>query len=266
MEFYEHDELSEQLDNWFGPSMECLQALCRTAAFARVELCDDSDQRAAFACYRKWDRPGEPFSNGAPELPTVMHYRNYGFNFRSDADDYVLCWFRAPGQRPTIDTVFPEAGGFGVKPIQVRRLDENLWAAAFKLPPGLAHGWHAVRLRTEGGPWSESRRIAVDMPTQATAVHIEGMADGRTWRPGEVTSGFVSVWVTGLTDVADRGNVRIMIDGRAQPTLFISEVDAKGMRQVNASLRPAVQHGTHEVRVEFGGVRSNTVAVEVRAT
>ena len=36
MEFYERTELGGQIDNWCGPSPECLLALCRSAGFAQV--------------------------------------------------------------------------------------------------------------------------------------------------------------------------------------------------------------------------------------
>lgn len=36
MEFYETGELQGQFDNWFGPNLPCLLAMCRTAGFARV--------------------------------------------------------------------------------------------------------------------------------------------------------------------------------------------------------------------------------------
>ena len=38
MEFYETFELGNQYDNWNGPTVACLLAMCRAAGFARVEL------------------------------------------------------------------------------------------------------------------------------------------------------------------------------------------------------------------------------------
>src|ERR1700733_13502879 len=38
LEFYETDELGGHLDNWFGPSVSALMAMCRAAGFARVEF------------------------------------------------------------------------------------------------------------------------------------------------------------------------------------------------------------------------------------
>ena len=261
MEFYERGELAEQLDNWFGPSPECLVGLCRTAGFARVDLRDITDERATVACHRKWAAPVSPPVRPAPVLNGALHYRNYGFNFYSTRDEYISCWFNSPGFEPTRDTVFPEVSGFGVQPIDVRRFDEQQWLATFRLPPGLAPGWHEVRLRTEGSSFSEPARIAVDMPVVAKEIRLETVADGQTWARGEVTSGFLSVWVAGLPDNADRGNVRLLIDGRAQQILYVSTPDEQGLRQINARLQPLVRPGTHELAAECGGTRSNSTSI-----
>lgn len=261
MEFYEHDELGEQLDNWFGPSVECLLALCRTAGFARVELRDVSDDRGTVACYRKWAAAEPAGSCPAPVLNGVQHNRNYGFNFYTSRDEYVSCWFTPPDGQPSRDTVYPEVGGFGVQPIDVRKFDERQWVATFKLPPGLAPGWHEVRLRTEESGLSGPARIAVDMPPVVDHINIESICDGRTWTRNEVSSGFLSLWVSGLPDNADLGNVRVLIDGRSQVTLFISGPDENGARQVNARLRSFVRPGLHNVVVECGSARSAVAQV-----
>ena len=264
MEFYEHDELGEQLDNWWGPSVECLVAMCRTAGFARAELRDVSDDRGTVACYRKW--PAFEPAAAAPTLNGVQHNRNYGFNFYTARDEYVSCWFTPPpaSPEPARDTVYPEVSGFGVRPIDVRKFDEHQWLATFKLPPGLAPGWHEVRLRTEGSAFTAPARIAVDIEPAADRLKIESLCDGRTWARNEVSSGFVSAWVTGLPETADLGNVRILIDGHAQVTLFIAQPDENGARQVNARLRAFVRPGAHIVTVQFGATRSQQVDCAVR--
>lgn len=261
MEFYERDELGEQLDNWFGPSPECLFGLCRTAGFARVDLCDITDERATIACHRKWSALLTSPTRPAPVLNGALHYRNYGLNFYTTRDEYVSCWFNSPVFEPTRDTVFPETGGFGVQPIDVRRFDEKQWLATFKLPPGLPPGWHDVRLRTEGSPFSEPARIAVDIQAAAKELRLESVTDGRTWTPREITSGYLSVWVAGLPENADRGNARVLIDGRNQEILYVSIPDEQGLRQINASLRRLVRPGTHELAVECGGTRSNSISI-----
>lgn len=265
MEFYEHDELGEQLDNWVGPSAECLLAMCRTAGFARVELRDITDERGTVACYRKWQETTGTASRPAPALNGALHNRNYGAHFYSNRDEYVSCWFIGGGVAPTRDSVYPEVGGFGSRPIDVRRFDEQQWMATFKLPPGLAPGWHDVRVRTEGSSWSNAARIAVDVPAVAEGpLRIASAADGRTWASREVSSGFLSLWVTGLPDSADRGNARVLVDGRAQIMLFVGEPDENGARQVNATIREMVRDGAHRVAVEFGDARSDAVEVVVR--
>jgi len=53
MEFYETDELGNGLDNWVGPTVGCLLALCRAAGFARVELLHAAGFNAAVARFPK---------------------------------------------------------------------------------------------------------------------------------------------------------------------------------------------------------------------
>ena len=57
MEFYERTELGGQVDNWWGPSAECLASMCRSAGFAQVELRDITNQRASMVCKRRWPEP-----------------------------------------------------------------------------------------------------------------------------------------------------------------------------------------------------------------
>ena len=54
MEFYEGTQLAGQFDNWVGPNISCLLAMCRTAGFARVEFRSERGSRAHVVCYRKW--------------------------------------------------------------------------------------------------------------------------------------------------------------------------------------------------------------------
>jgi hypothetical protein len=135
--------------------------------------------------------------------------------------------------------------------------------ATFKLPAGLAPGWHEVRIRTGGSGFSNTARIAVDIPPACDRLTIESACDGRTWSRNEITSGFLSLWVGGFPDNADQGNIRVLVDGRSQVTLFAGEPDENGARQVNASLRVMVHSGAHEIAVEVGGTRSNAVNMTV---
>src|SRR6185312_1700016 len=57
MEFYENEEFGGQTDNWCGPSLPCLMAMCRTAGFARVEHRATLPNGACIACFRNWACP-----------------------------------------------------------------------------------------------------------------------------------------------------------------------------------------------------------------
>src|SRR5215469_6680658 len=59
MEFYEGVELGGQIDNWCGPTTECLLAMCRSAGFAEVELKDVTNGRASLTARRHWPQPAD---------------------------------------------------------------------------------------------------------------------------------------------------------------------------------------------------------------
>jgi tRNA (mo5U34)-methyltransferase len=59
MEFYETDEFGGQTDNWCGPSLPCLRAMCRTAGFACVQHRAIRPNGACISCYRQWEPVSE---------------------------------------------------------------------------------------------------------------------------------------------------------------------------------------------------------------
>jgi tRNA (mo5U34)-methyltransferase len=64
MEFYEFDELGGQYDNWWGPNVECLTKMARSAGFARVELLRMEQTRATIKAHRRWnDKPATQSSH-----------------------------------------------------------------------------------------------------------------------------------------------------------------------------------------------------------
>src|SRR5580700_1396292 len=86
MEFYEADEFGGQTDNWVAPSLACLQAFCRTAGFARVELQSVLEYSACLACHRHWARPDDGALEG-PAVSVAVHNLNGGINFESSRDE-----------------------------------------------------------------------------------------------------------------------------------------------------------------------------------
>jgi len=152
-------------------------------------------------------------------------------------------------------------GEFGVRGIHVSSLDSGAWQVNFKLPPGLEAGWHDVTVRVDGGPASNSKRIAVDLPAGTSGIKITAVADGTTWQPNslDLRRGNVLVlWVVGLPENADRANVRVLLGGQRLPVVFA------GGGQVNAEVPDDAPSGCFEVEVEMnGGVRSAPMAIEI---
>jgi len=264
LEFYETDEMGGQTDNWFGPSVPALLAMCRVAGFARVELRTVSDYGAGVACYRKW---AEPEGAGeAPVLQSVMHAEDFGINFRSDLDSYVSIWFDSP-LALTRDNVQPEVSGFGSRPMAVTELRPHFWQVNFKLPPLPGPGWHEVRVRLEGGRRSNALRIALDMPLKVKWVRLGNVCDGATWKPAEWDTSkgsAISFWLHGLPENADLKNVKATLAGRplrllylepppkSVPAGFLARMRRVPARQANATSTEPLPAGQWPLEVRVG--------------
>jgi tRNA (mo5U34)-methyltransferase len=264
LEFYETDELGNQLDNWFGPSVTCLMAMCRAAGFARVEFMHAAGFTAGVACFRHWEPAPEEPSETAPELTAVMNNRTLGLNFASTKEEYLSCWFRA-GREPAREELRLEVGPYGVPALYVRAEPDGSWLANFRLPPGLCPGWHDVRLRLASSGFGRSFRIAVDLAPAVEALVVNGACDGRTWTRGETVAGsFVSVWVGGLPENADRANTRVRLGEIRLVVDYVGEADTSGLRQVNAVVPAEVPMGEYGLIVECGGAASAPWTMRVR--
>jgi tRNA (mo5U34)-methyltransferase len=265
MEFYETNEFGGQTDNWVGPSVPCLMAFCRTAGFARVELRKILKDSACIACYRKWPPPQPGKSRDVPTLLDAFHHTNFGINFYSHLDDYINCWFDWPGKDPSLENVRPEVGPYGVRPIQVDRA-EGHWQATFKMPPGLATGWHDVRIRVGESVPSNVRTIAVDLHPDAEALTISSLADGHSWQPGQIdlnSGNALALWVRGLPENADRASVKVYLAGKRLPVTYVQAVQGTEPRQLNVTLPPLMEENVvAPVTVAIGA--SASAAVDIR--
>jgi tRNA (mo5U34)-methyltransferase len=256
MEFYETDEFCGQTDNWVGPSLACLQAFCRTAGFARVELQNVLENGACLACYRHWERPTAE-APGGPELAAALHNRSGGINFDSSRDETVSAWFHWKARQLSLDDVRPEVGGYGVRPIHVTQAGEDEWQTNFKLPPGLTPGWHQVRMRIGGSRPGSARRIAVDVPLMGGEIQIQGVSDGTTWAHNQldVSRGDVlSLWASGLPENVDGANLSVSLDGRR---LMVTHIAAAG-----EGARPV---GTAAISVSVGPSSASVAEVQIVA-
>jgi len=252
MEFYETDELNGHMDNWVGPTVNCVLAMCRTAGFARVEMIGKDPTNVSVACWRKW--PAAIGSMPAPELLAAVNPATWGINFLPIRDEYVACWFRSEADSLTREDLCLEIGEFGAPAVFVRKV-EGAWQANFRIPPGTARGWQDIRLRLASSGWSNTLRIAYDIPVLVDRLRVTGVADSESWTPNE-TRGKLAVWVEGLPENADPGNVKVWLGDYRARVLWV------GSGQVNAAVEcPA---GEYCLKVECGGVSAERGSMRVR--
>jgi tRNA (mo5U34)-methyltransferase len=262
MEFYETDEMGGQEDNWCGPSLSCLVAMCRTAGFARAEPLGLLEYSATVACYRGWEPPSG--DDPAPRLETAFHRDNYGINFSSRPDDYVTIWLATEIDPLSIDDLKPEVSGYGMRPLKVKPLEPGRWLVHFKLPPGLNPGWHETGVRIRGSGVSNTKRIAVDLPVDNYRFKIAGVTDGITWRKSELDLArgrIVVVWVKGLPEHADKANVRVLFNGA--PMRIEHLESGPKVVQINAAIPDGAKDGKAQLVIEFGNRRAGPAKLRV---
>jgi uncharacterized protein (TIGR03437 family) len=93
----------------------------------------------------------------------------------------------------------------------------------------------------------------------AEHLQLKEVFDGVTWTKGEVQAGqrgFLSCWVGGLPENADRANVRAFLGNRRLEVDYVGERNPDGFRQVNAVVPANVVPGEYEFCLECAGVRT----------
>jgi tRNA (mo5U34)-methyltransferase len=276
MAFFETDELGGQTDNWSGPNLPCLLALCRTAGFARVQLQSVLEFSACVACYRHWEEPaGEA---PPPVLSDAVNTATYGINFRSNLDQEVSAWFQSPMAGLGLADVKPAVDGFGVRPLEVKRVGDESWQVKFKFPPQRRLGWLDVTVAVKDSHPSNARRIALEIPVAPRVPKLRSVCDGVTWRPGELdlTKGTtLTVWIEGLPENADRAMVTASLGGCRMEALyvepcpanshpgFLSRFHRSAARQVNFQLCDSMPAGTARLEVEVAGRSARPAPVRI---
>ncbi|MGA3189584.1 MAG: methyltransferase domain-containing protein, partial [Bryobacteraceae bacterium] len=151
MEFYEGAQLADQFDNWMGPNISCLMAMCRTAGFARVDFKSAANSRAHVICHRKW--PEIARSGAGPVLFDVENSQSRNHSFTAHRDDYITTWMHSEEPDLTCDDVFVQVGPYGTRPAALSHRGPT-WQANCKLPLGLAPGWHEVSVAVRASEFS----------------------------------------------------------------------------------------------------------------
>ena len=275
MEFYEGTQLAGQFDNWVGPNISCLLAMCRTAGFARVDFKSVVDYRAHVICHRKW--PEIPRSGAGPDLLVVENSELQDHSFSAHRDDYVTVWCHSKETDLTCDDLLVRVGPYGTRPAAVRNI-EDTWQANCKLPLGLAPGWHQVSIALRDSEFSSGALIPIDLPREARVCQptsagfkIQIVCDGRTWERNQVRAGLgasVSAWVSGLPDGIRRSEISFRLDGADLPASFVTPVDCesgeeRGMKQINAMVPAGLEPGEYQLTVRFREEESQVVSLEL---
>jgi tRNA (mo5U34)-methyltransferase len=267
LEFYETDELGGQMDNWFGPTVGCLIALCRAAGFARVELLSAKDNRAALACYRRWEPEPEIADQPKTVLTRVTNAMRGGINFRRSKDEYLSWWFEPAGETVRED-VRLEVDGFGVLAFFAGKSASGRWVVNSRMPPYLGAGWHQARMKIVGFGWSDPVRFAIDVETWAGDLVITILCDGTSWERNAIELSrqpcVLSVWVTGLGENADEANVTLEVDGRKLRVDYVGAPEENRGRQVNGGWPRDLGAGSYQVVVRHAGKVSEPVTVGAR--
>jgi SAM-dependent methyltransferase len=160
LEFYETDELGGQIDNWCGPTTQCIMAMTRAAGFPRVDLLYVDQRRAGLVAHRRWG-PVHP-SPGArlPFLCSALNNRHNDNIFQPGKDEYASIWFRHSGELRREDILI-EIDEFGMSALILKHHGEDLWQVNAKLPPGLDAGDHQLRVGTCNDGFSDTFRIRI---------------------------------------------------------------------------------------------------------
>lgn len=264
MEFYESDELGGQIDNWVGPTQNCLLALCRSAGFVDVEFRYVADRRAGVVCRRKWEDP--PSDAGeSPWLNAAINNRTGDLQFHPDKDEYICLYFNSPEPDLKRGDVLVEIDDSAAAPLILVALGRRGWQANLRVPPGLTPGRHTVRVRTRRSTWSNS----VGVVMREAAIDSEHPPQAPQFGPPETTAAPVLQEVeNGTSETIDfqghrnetlccrflwtesrlrRDEVVVDVSGRLLPALFLT--DRNRDWQTNSKLPPDLPPGIHLVRV-----------------
>ena len=270
LDFYEIDELGGQLDNWFGPTAKCLQALCRSAGFVRVRLEYISQRRAGVTCHRRWE--AEPkISCPAPVwLYSAVNNRTNDIYFHLHKDEYLCIYFRSFETNLDRERIRIEIDGYGVNALSVvsRAMDE--WQANSRMPSGLSLGEHTVRIRTTTTRFGNTFTVyVVDSPgldpAPVAPPMLEHLPSSKRAAPvifaiennldrSAVFHGYSSERLCCRFRYSDQNLSRervvalIDADTRFQQVSFLTDL-ANGEWQANLSLPVTIAAGTHTLRL-----------------
>jgi len=170
------------------------------------------------------------------------------------------------------DNVFPEIGGYGIRPIEVARC-EGGWQAACKLPPGLGPGPTEAIIRTANTGSSFPVQIVLGDQARPRPAQVSSrlillrVADGKTLETGRVRVGpdsGLSAWALGLPAGAERTRIRLRLNGTDLPANWLGPANGNA-KQINAALPAGLEPGRGEISLVFDGEESAPLPIELTA-
>jgi tRNA (mo5U34)-methyltransferase len=264
LEFYETDELGGQIDNWFGPTTQCLLSMTRAAGFPRTEFLYTDTRRAGLIAHRRWEpvtaQPGHP----PPFLCSAVNNRHKDTIFQRGKDEYMCLAFFCDDALSRHDVMI-EIDEYGIAPIiLIRHESGGYWQANVKIPPGTPLGDHDVRAGTRRGGFSDSVGIRL-LPQNADrragrprfAAREETLPPPRfirvlnTMDQSAVFRGYrdesLECRFTHSDGPLDLSRVQLTVDGDPWPLLVVERCSPQ-LWQVKANMR-GLRAGTRELRL-----------------
>lgn len=263
MEFYETDELGGQIDNWCGPTTQCLLAMTRSAGFPRAEFLYTDTRRGGLVAHRRWESVQPVPGHAPPFLCSAVNNRHGDIVFQPRKDEYMCLAFFCDDVL-TKDDVLVEIDEYGVPPIILIHHEAGHWQVNVKVPPGTSPGDHQVRVGTRAGGFSETVRIRMLSagadrndgqtsfvaagealpPPQFTRVEntMDHSATFREYRNESLECRF-----THSDGPLDLSRVQLTVDGEPWPLLSV-ERPSPGLWQVKARMR-GLGAGSHLLRL-----------------
>ena len=263
MEFYETDELGGQIDNWCGPTTQCLLAMTRAAGFPRAEFLYTDTRRGGLVAYRRWEPVQTVAGNAPPFLCSAVNNRHNDILFQPGKDEYVCLAFLSD-DNPTKDDVRVEIDEYGVPPIVLIHHEAGHWQVNVKVPPGISPGDHDVRVGTCAGGFSDPVRIRmlpagaerryaetpfvprVEEVSAPQLVRVENTMDRSATFRG-YRNELLACRFTHFDGPLDLSKVQLTMDGDPWPLLSVERPEP-GMWQVNATMR-GLAAGSHSLRL-----------------
>ncbi len=280
MEFYETDELGGQIDNWVGPTVNCLAAMCRAAGFVRVELKYVQDRRAGIVCRRTWEEPPAEGAAPPPVIGSAVNNRTGDIVFHPGKDEYICLYFRSAESQLRRDDLRVEIDGMGVPVLTVSSHGSSQggerWQADLRLPARLDNGPHSIRLRLADSSFGESATfycgsrppvaerspLPRDIAPELYRVS-NGLSETREFF-GHRSDYLCCCFHLG-TRQPGREDIVIEIGGHECTPSFVGSAEGWGPSegwQANVKLPSGLPPGTHRVRVRTtGGPFSNSMEI-----